>query len=60
MNGYKVAYYNVYRLFQEIALARISSTLHCFFAKLAQTNLLILDDFGAASMVSSCSTLWKL
>ncbi|MGR4837593.1 MULTISPECIES: IS21-like element helper ATPase IstB [unclassified Bacteroides] len=46
MNGYKVAYYNVYRLFQEIALARISSTLHRFFAKLAQTDLLILDDFG--------------
>ncbi|AVM52523.1 DNA replication protein DnaC [Bacteroides zoogleoformans] len=32
MNGYKVAYYNVYRLFEEIALA--------------QTDLLILDDFG--------------
>lgn len=46
MNGYKVAYYNLYRLFEEIALARISSTLHRFFAKLAQTDLLILDDFG--------------
>ena len=32
--------------FEEIALARISSTLHKFFAKIAQTNLLILDDFG--------------
>ena len=46
MNGCKVAYYNVYRLFEEIALARIASTLHLFFAKLAQTDLLILDDFG--------------
>ncbi|MBM6884256.1 ATP-binding protein, partial [Bacteroides caecigallinarum] len=46
MNGYKVAYYNLYRLFEEISLARISSTLHRFFARLAQTNLLILDDFG--------------
>ncbi len=46
MNGLRVAYYNVYRLFEEIALARISSTLHRFFAKLAQTDLLILDDFG--------------
>ena len=46
MNGCKVAYYNVYRLFEEIALARIASTLHRFFAKLAQTDLLILDDFG--------------
>lgn len=46
MSGYKVAYYNVYHLFEEITLARISSTLHRFFAKLAQTDLLILDDFG--------------
>ena len=46
MNGYKVAYYNLYRLFEEISLARISSTLHRFFARLAQTDLLILDDFG--------------
>ncbi len=45
-NGLRVAYYNVYRLFEEIALARISSTLHRFFSRLAQTDLLILDDFG--------------
>ena len=29
-----------------IALERIASTLHRFFVKLAQTDLLILDDFG--------------
>ena len=46
MNGLKVAYYNVYRLFEEITLARISSTLHKFFARIAQTDPLILDDFG--------------
>lgn len=46
INGYKVAYFNVYRLFEEIVLARISSTLHRFLAKLTQTDLLILDDFG--------------
>ena len=46
MNGYKVAYYNLYRLFEEISLARIYSTLHRFFARLTQTDLLILDDFG--------------
>ena len=44
--GMKVAYYNVYKLFEELALARISSTLHKFFARMAQTDLLILDDFG--------------
>ena len=46
LNGYKVMYFNIMKLFEEIALARISSTLHKFFAKIAQTNLLILDDFG--------------
>jgi len=46
MNGLKVAYYNLYRLFEEITLARVASNLHRFFAKLAQTDLLILDDFG--------------
>lgn len=51
MNGYKVAYYNVYRLFEEIALARISSTLHRFFAKLAQMDLLILDRHGQKATI---------
>jgi len=46
MNGYHVAYYNLYHLFEEIMLARISSTLHRFFAKLAQIDLLIIDDYG--------------
>ena len=46
LNGYKVMYFNIMKLFEEIALARISSTQHKFFAKIAQTNLLILDDFG--------------
>ncbi len=46
MNGYKVVYFNLYRLFEEIALARVSGTLHRFFTKLAQTDLLIIDDFG--------------
>ena len=46
LSHHKVLYFNLYRLFEEIALARVSSTLHRFFAKLAQTDLLILDDFG--------------
>lgn len=46
MNGLKVAYYNLYRLFEEITLARVASSLHRFFAKLAQTDMLIIDDFG--------------
>ncbi len=46
MDGLKVAYFNLYRLFEEITLARVSSGLHRFFDRLAQTDLLILDDFG--------------
>ena len=46
MNGLKVAYYNLFRLFEEIALARVSGTLHRFFVRIAQTDLLVLDDFG--------------
>ena len=46
MNDHKGWHTHLYRLFEEIALARISGTLHRFFAKLAQTDLLILDDFG--------------
>ena len=46
MNGFKVAYYNLYRLFEEITMSRIASTIHRFFLKLAQIDLLILDDFG--------------
>lgn len=61
MNGFKVAYYNLYRLFEEISLARISSTLYRFFAKLAQTDLLILDDFGMKVLDGQqLLTLWRL
>lgn len=46
MNGFRVSYFNLYRLFEELTLARVASTTHRFFAKLAQTDLLIIDDFG--------------
>jgi DNA replication protein DnaC len=46
INGYKTAYFNVMKLFEEIALARISGTLHKFFQKMEQTDLLLIDDFG--------------
>lgn len=44
--GYKVRYYNVMKLFEEILMARVESRLPRVFEKLAQTDLLILDDFG--------------
>lgn len=46
MNGFKVAYFNMQKLFEHITMARIESTLPKFFDRLAQTDLLILDDFG--------------
>lgn len=44
--GYKVAYFNMYRLMEKITMARIESTLPKFFDRMMQTDLLILDDFG--------------
>ena len=50
VKGIKTSYYNMMKLFEELALARISCTQHKFFNKLAQTDLLILDDFGIRSL----------
>lgn len=44
--GYKTRYYNVMKLFEELTMARVESRLPRMFEKLAQTDLLILDDFG--------------
>jgi DNA replication protein DnaC len=44
--GYHVVYFNMQKLFEQITMARITSDLPKFFDKLAQTDLLIIDDFG--------------
>ena len=44
--GYKVAYFNMNKLFERITMARIESALPRFFDKMAQTDLIVLDDFG--------------
>ena len=44
--GYKVRYYNVMKLFEELTMARIESRLPRFFERLSQYDLLILDDFA--------------
>ena len=46
MMGHSVLYFNMSKLFEQIALARVQGILHKFFEKLAKTELLILDDFG--------------
>jgi DNA replication protein DnaC len=50
MLGFKVRYYNVFKLFEQIAMARMEGTLTKFFNKIADTDLLIIDDFGVRSL----------
>jgi DNA replication protein DnaC len=46
LSGFHVAYFNLQKLFEKITIARIEITLTKYFDKLAQTDLLIIDDFG--------------
>ena len=46
LSGFHVAYFNLQKLFEKIAIARIETALPKFFDRLAQTDLLVIDDFG--------------
>jgi len=46
MCGFHVTYFNMQKLFERITMARIEANLPKFFDKMAQTDLLIIDDFG--------------
>jgi DNA replication protein DnaC len=46
LSGFHVAYFNMQKLFEKITMARIEATLPKFFDKLAQKDLLVIDDFG--------------
>ncbi|WP_375600734.1 ATP-binding protein [Elizabethkingia anophelis] len=48
--GYKVAYFGLQKLFERIDMARIEAVLLKFFDKMAQTDLLIIDDFGMKTL----------
>ena len=50
MLGFKVRYYNVLKLFEQIAMARMEGMVVRFFNRLAETDLLIIDDFGIRSL----------
>ncbi len=50
MMGFKVRYYNIFKLFEQIAMARMEGTLTRFFNRIADTDLLIIDDFGVRSL----------
>ena len=51
--GYKVRYYNVMKLFEDLTMARIESRLPKLFERLSQFDLLILDDFGKSTIFAS-------
>jgi len=46
--GYKVAYYNLQKLFIRTKMARLDGSIYKFFEKTAKTDVLIIDDFGLA------------
>lgn len=46
LSGFKVKYYGLQKLFEQIALARMEATLPRFFDKMAGVDLLIIDDFA--------------
>ena len=50
--GYKVRYFNMAKLFEELTMARVESHLPRFFDRLAQQDLLILDDFGLKKLTA--------
>ena len=50
LQGHTVAYFNMQKLMIKLKMARLEGTIIKQFDKLASTDLLILDDFGLASL----------
>lgn len=50
--GHKVRYFNMAKLFEALTMARIEERLPRLFDRLAQTDLLILDDFGIKKLTA--------
>ena len=48
--GYKVIYYNIYKLLEHIKLARLEGLSEKFFDRIAKQDLLIVDDFGLQTL----------
>lgn len=44
--GYKVIYLNMHKLLEKIQLARVEGTISKFYDKIAEVDLLIIDDYG--------------
>lgn len=52
MLGFKVRYFGSQKLFEHIALARLTSSVHKCFDQLSAADLLIIDDFGLQKLDS--------
>ena len=50
MLGFKVRYYNMLKLFEQVTAARMEGPVVRFFDRLADADLLIIDDFGVRSL----------
>lgn len=46
LSGFKVAYFNMNKLLEQMKLARVESKISKFFDKMAETDLCIIEDFG--------------
>lgn len=49
-SGYTALYHRAPRLFSDIAIAHADGSYHRLMAKLARADLLVIDDFGLASL----------
>ena len=54
-SGHKAVYYRAQRLFHNTAIARSDGTYIGFLQKLAKISLLVIDDFGHASITDEIS-----
>lgn len=50
LHGFRVRYYNMQKLNEATNLARVESSISKFFDKLAEVDLLIIDDFGLVKL----------
>jgi len=48
--GYKVGYYNIYKLLEQIKVARLEGIAGKFFNRIAKLDLLVVDDFGLQTL----------
>lgn len=61
MNGYKVIYFSVGKLFAKLKMTKADGSYHKEIDRIYKQDLIILDDFGLQSLDShKREFLWKL